>query len=370
MQFLAKLSDIIAANLLDLENGADGIQGEMDKDLADETLEHPVEFEADTYDSLDALAEVEASLNEGLQSKDLQGTLEAFQRAVEDITRLEDQRAEVDRILWKAVLDLHAPFVEAALAVVGNQVDWARLDGINGRTKLHEAALVGILPLAQACVSRGISVGEKDVYGRTALHYATSGGHPDLVSYLLSINADPVAVDTDGNTPLLLAIIEGRISCVKILLDHTSSTSTSTIIEPLMSVSNDLIPLSLACQYGHEEVARLLLHKGAKVIPNSEGLYPQHLAAREGHPGVCRLLVQEGGPAAGGKDREDKYNQWTPLFHAVLGDRPSHVECVKVLVEAGVDVNAMDEYGKTALFYAAYYGVSCALLLPSSAGWV
>jgi CDK inhibitor PHO81 len=355
-EFLAKLSDIIAANLLDLENGADSLLGEVDKELIDETLDHPVEFEADTYDSLDALAEVETSLSEGLQTRELHGTLEAFRRALEDTARLQDQHAEVDRILWKAVLELPEAFVEDVLRLVGGQIRWDRLDGINGRTKLHQAALAGLLPLVKACVQRGIAVGDKDAYSRTALHYATSGGHPEIASSLLNVGADPAQVDMDGNTPLLLAITEGRISCVRILLDY-SSASAATIIEPLMSVSNDLIPLSLACQYGHEEVARLLLRKGAKVIPNSEGLYPQHLAAREGHPAICRLLVTEGGPGAGGKDREDKYNQWTPLFHAVLGDRPSHVECVRILVEAGVDVNAMDEYGKTALFYAAYYGV-------------
>lgn len=255
------------------------------------------------------------------------------------------------------MLEVPEQLVEDVLRLVDSQLKWDRLDGINGRTKLHESALAGLLPLVEACVAHAIAAGERDAYGRTALHYATSGGHPHIVSCLLGVGADPANFDMDGNTPLLLAITEGRISCVKILLEHTSSTSASSIIEPLMSVSNDLIPLSLACQYGHGEVALLLLRKGAKVIPNSEGLYPQHLAAREGHPSICRLLVQEGGPAGGGKDRADKYNQWTPLFHAVLGDRPSHVECVRVLVEASVDVNAMDEYGKTALFYAAYYGV-------------
>lgn len=33
------------------------------------------------------------------------------------------------------------------------------------------------------------------------------------------------------------------------------------------------------------------------------------------------------------------------------------MRCVQVLVDAGCDVNAIDEYGKTSLFYAAYYGV-------------
>jgi ankyrin repeat protein len=102
----------------------------------------------------------------------------------------------------------------------------------------------------------------------------------------------------------------------------------------------------------------LLLRNGAKVLPNSEGLYPQHLAARAGHADICQLLVHEGGADGGGKDRRDKYNQWTPLHHACVGGTASHADCLKVLIDAGCDVNAEDEYGKTPGFYAGWYGVS------------
>lgn len=223
----------------------------------------------------------------------------------EDSRALSDNRAEVERILWKGVLEVGDDMVDAVVAVIGPALGWHAVDAINGRTLLHQASITGSLGFARHCVERGIDISRRDSYDRTALHYATMNGHASLVSFLLSSRADPSAVDMDGYTPLIHSIVNGQIDCVRILLDLASPT----IIEPT-AVSNDLIPLSLACQHGHLEVARLLLRKGAKTLPNSEGLYPQHLAARDGHDDICELLVREGGPAAGGKDRADKYNEW------------------------------------------------------------
>jgi CDK inhibitor PHO81 len=153
----------------------------------------------------------------------------------------------------------------------------------------------------------------------------------------------------DGYTPLMHAIHHGHLEVVRIFVTGKIG------LEPT-AVSNDLIPLSLACQYGRVEVARLLLRCGAKVLPNSEGLYPQHFAAKAGHEAICQLLVEEGGADGGGKDRQDKYNLWTPLHHAAVGGEARHLACVQVLVAAGCDVNASDEYGKSPGWYAAWFG--------------
>ncbi|KAL7416653.1 hypothetical protein BDY24DRAFT_358213 [Mrakia frigida] len=353
-EFIAKLSDIVAANLLDLENENEGLHDEIDFEFPD-SLDRRLEFDIVTVNSpLNGLSDLESDLTNSIATGDRDIILPAFGRALEDARRFEENKVDAERILWKGALEVSEDLVDDVVGVIGDGLSWDSVGGINARTLLHDAAISGSISFARHCVARGLDVGRRDAYDRTPLHYSTIFGHSSLVSYLLSVNSDPSAVDMDGYTPLIHSIVNGQIDCVKILLDGSGASSAS-IIEPT-AVSNDLIPLSLACQNGHEEVARLLLRKGAKVIPNSEGLYPQHLAAREGHAEICKLLVEEGGPAAGGKDRADKYNQWTPLFHAATGDASSHVLCVKVLVEAGCDVNVTDEYGKTPLFYAAYYG--------------
>jgi CDK inhibitor PHO81 len=251
------------------------------------------------------------------------------------------------RILWNAALQTPDDQLDLILNAV--QLDYQYIDDINGRSPLHHACMCGSLRVVKLCVETvPLLLEQSDAYDRRPLHYAAMHGHPDVVSYLLQ-QADPTATDMDGYTPLMHAIHHGHLETVRIFV------TAKVTLEPT-SVSNDLIPLSLACQYGRVEVARLLLQCGAKVLPNSEGLYPQHFAAKAGHETICQLLVQEGGADGGGKDRQDKYNLWTPLHHAAVGGEARHLACVEVLVAAGCDVNATDEYGKSPGWYAAWFG--------------
>ena len=64
---------------------------------------------------------------------------------------------------------------------------------VNGRhcmhgtkaTALHEAALVGNLPIVQYLFSQGGKVNERDSEGRTPLHIAAYYGHMEIVRYLV-----------------------------------------------------------------------------------------------------------------------------------------------------------------------------------------
>ena len=349
-EFIAKLSDIVAANLLDLENGSEHLSNSFFADLPPQLGAEALGYDRrDNYDlapgmalALDALSDLETGLTKAL----VQGP-----DAIVDWLKLARARQQRDRghrvmrILWRAVLHVPDDMVDTVLSVI--QLDFGYIDNINGRSPLHLACLVGSLRLVRLCVETKPDLLERpDAYDRRPLHYAAMHGHPSVVSFLLQ-DAASVATDMDGYTPLMHAIVQGHLDVVQIFVDARIP------LEPT-SVSNDLIPLSLACQYGHLEVVRLLLSRGAHVVPNSEGLYPQHFAAKAGHESICRLLVDA--PDGGGKDRQDKYNLWTPLHHAAIGGEARHLACVVVLTEAGCDVNAQDEYGKSPGWYAAWYG--------------
>lgn len=350
--FIAKLSDIVAANLLDLEAGAgDHLQSALFADLPESAGERKVDFDADAGQALamDALVDLEASLVKALG---------AGPDAMADWLKVAKARQHrgsghrVMRVLWRAAL--HVP--EDCLDMVLNtlDLDFGYIDNINGRTPLHHACIAGSSRVVELCVQVKPDLLEApDAYDRRPLHYAAMHGHSRVVSFLLSSRAESAPTDMDGYTPLMYAITRGHLEVVQIFVNGRIA------MEPT-AMSNDLIPLSLACQSGHVEVARLLLRSGAKVLPNSEGLYPQHFAAKAGHEAICQLLVDEGGADGGGKDRADKYNLWTPLHHAAVGGEPRHLACMKVLVAAGCDVNAADEYGKSPGWYAAWYGhVDC-----------
>ncbi|WVF68862.1 hypothetical protein IAT40_003635 [Kwoniella sp. CBS 6097] len=356
-EFIAKLSDIVAANLLDLENGSEHLSTSfLERDLPEAlgadglSFNRIQDYDADSGSALamDALLDLESNMVKALASGQ-EAILDWLK--VAKARQYRDNGRRIMRILWRAALQ--APEEHLDLVLHAIRLDYNYIDNINGRSPLHQACIAGSLRLVQLCVEHNPSLLEKsDAYDRRPIHYAALHGHPSIVSYLLQ-SADPSVTDMDGYTPLMHAITQGHLEVVRIFVENKCT------LEPT-AISNDLIPLSLACEYGHVEVARLLLQCGAKVLPNSEGLYPQHFAAKAGHEAICRLLVEEGGADGGGKDRQDKYNLWTPLHHAAIGGDSRHLACMKVLVAAGCDVNSADEYGKSPGWYSAWFGhVEC-----------
>lgn len=204
-------------------------------------------------------------------------------------------------------------------------------------------------------------VSQADVYGRQPLHYAAINGHASVCQLLLTSGADPTVADLDGYTPIIYSITNGRDSVVQTFIDEGVNFETP------ISTNEDLNPLSLACQFGHEDIAKKLLQRGAKILPNPAGYYPQHLAAREGHAGVLRLLV-EATRGFSGIDIPDKYSQATPLSHA---SSEGHAESVNVLLQAGSNVHARDEFRKTPIHYAAWQGhIDCINLLLAAGATV
>jgi CDK inhibitor PHO81 len=285
----------------------------------------------------------ERNLLQSATSSDETAVQELLEFAETCLSRPDVDRTHIMRILWRAAIP--APVAIADLIIASKSFDLGFLDDINGRTSLHEVALAGEVRLVDLCLTHGIAVNREDVYGRSALHYAVINGHGCVARRLLSANADANLLDMDNHTPLIYAVVNGHRECVRILVDHGHVTVGAP------AQTSNLLPLSLACQYGHLDNAIFLLEKGAISAPNSNGEFPIHLAAREGHADVCRLLVsQEGG---GNKDTPDKYSEWTPLFHAA---RRGFEECVQVLLGASANPQATDEHGKTAVFYAAWHG--------------
>ena len=242
---------------------------------------------------------------------------------------------------------------EEALAVMleSGLIDLFAEDDINERNCLHEATIHGRGLVMQAGLVAGLDPATVDIYGRIPLHYACLKGRVEMVETLIQAGPTTVnSVDHDNFTPLIHSIVRNKLQCAESLISHRAR------IDPLSET--DHVPLNLACQYGSTEVAALLLGKGARLLPDAEGLYPQHLVARSTHnPDLLSLLQRHGADL----DQKDKLYQWTPLFHAASEGR---VQCLRKLLDVGVDTTALDEKGLSAMYYATWDGhLACMGLL-------
>lgn len=380
---IAELNDVAAANVLELEEllidsddhdsrhwssnpSADGIPSDRIIPLISN---HETDVEMDVIE----FEEFETSLTKAVQDNNrdqVQELLRNLHVPSSPVDQSAPIRNRISRILWKAALHEEDSPSDATCStgkanrmsiltpssammdqelIPSSRLDFSFVDDISGRSCLHEAASVGRTRLIRQAVDHKVSVLNIDVYGRQPLHYAAMNGHAAACSLLLSCGANAYSSDHDGYTPLIYAVTKGHTECVRTLLN------SGVTVDPKQHA--DFVPLSLACQYGHQEIAVMMLKRGAQILANHEGMWPQHLAAREGHADLLHLLVDSGANV----NELDKFNQWTPLFHAAS---EGHSVCVKVLIEAQSNCQMLDESRKPPIHYAAWRGhIDCVNLL-------
>jgi hypothetical protein len=156
------------------------------------------------------------------------------------------------------------------------------------------------------------SIGARDAFHYTPLHWAAVRAHWDVVVRLVERGADANAVGWDGGTPLHLAAHHDRPDMIRLLLDAGAD----------LTIQNQWgrTPLHVAARRNCDLVAALLLSRGAD--PNAatkEGWTPLHVAQMAGHPRVRDLLLAQGADP----ERKDEKAR-VPAQYAF--ERPAAVE--------------------------------------------
>ncbi len=83
-----------------------------------------------------------------------------------------------------------------------------------GREPIHHAAVKSIAPLVQ----EGANLDALDVLGRSPLHWAIDGDKPEAVAELIRLGASVFVADKSGDTPLHLAALKRSDTMVEALL--------------------------------------------------------------------------------------------------------------------------------------------------------
>ncbi|KAL4813043.1 hypothetical protein BDW67DRAFT_116993 [Aspergillus spinulosporus] len=337
---LRDLSDRATTARIELEAWAEG-----------ENIQFDTTRPTDRTTTFQALGSEEEDLDLQVLQSANSGNLHALREWADKLQNSCDSRERATRTFLAAISE-YSDDVLAVLLETG-LVDIFAEDDINERNCLHEAAISGRKFVLRAGLEAGVQVSRTDVYGRIPLHYACIHGRVEMVQQLLATDPSTVDImDHDNFTPLIHSIVKNQLDCAEQLLRNNAR------IDPVSE--SDYIPLNLACQHGSLPIVKMLLERQAQLLPDAEGLYPQHMVARASQsPDILLLLKRHGADL----NQRDKLYQWTPLFHAAS---EGCVNCLRTLLELGVDADVKDEKGLAAVYYAAWEGhLECMLLLWS-----
>ncbi len=277
--------------------------------------------------------------------------------------------------------------------------------GLHGSTPLMDAASAGALKAVEALLAKGADVNAQDKFGGTALVYAAREGHTEVVRILIGHRADVNARDTsgtglhkaarnghldivrlllahgagvdakdyDGQTALIVALLQGHTDVVLELLRqganpnakrrgarYVSALETavlyrdSLVVTALLTKGVDLdqyggSALVLSAKEGLTDIVQVLLGSSVNVdTADAWGKTALHRAAAIGHRDIVRLLLARGAQV----DSKDRLGA-TPLIDAVS---KGHLKTVTTILANGPNVNLKNDYGRTALSIAAASG--------------
>lgn len=121
-----------------------------------------------------------------------------------------------------------------------------------GDTALMMASLGGHLEIVKTLFASGARM---DTSGWNALHYAAYGGSLEIVHFLVLRGADKDAIAPNWDTPLMLAIRNGRVDAAKALIEDKADLTHRD--------KNGKTALGLAKAKGEQELVELLTKAGA-----------------------------------------------------------------------------------------------------------
>ena len=224
-----------------------------------------------------------------------------------------------------------------------------------GDTALMFAARVGDLASAKLLVAAGANVNDADAWGVSATVLAAHSGYGELVEFLLEKGADPNAAAA-GFTALHVAIMRRDEKMVSALLAHGADPNAPLRTwTPTRRSSKDF---NFAPAAGRSDAVLA----GRPFQPARRHAPPGEARRRSAVRAPCRVR--------GGGERRVRRKEVTTALMAATGMgggtawvQPARgerealtLEAVKLAVELGVDVNAANTDGRTALDAAEALG--------------
>ena len=287
-----------------------------------------------------------------------------------------ERRDGTSAVVWAATAD-HAPAVQALLkaganpdakslvtafphtppAVTGDRLEpdvsyvGQTVLPKGGWTPLMYAAREGALASARVLAESGANLDAIDPDGTSALVFAVINGHYDVAALLIEEGANLDLGDRTGMTPLYAAVDM-----------HTLGSTFGRPDPPITVIDGSVDVVKLLLEYGANPNATLKTRILKRVYNAGdarlgEGATALMRAARSGDVGIMRLLLQHGANPA----LQQKNGNTPVLLAASLstkgnypdrGSEESAIEAIRLCLERGLDINAANATGDTALHLA------------------
>lgn len=257
--------------------------------------------------------------------------------------------------------------------------------GPQKQTALMWAAAEGNLNVVKLLIDAGANLRAKLDSGFTPLLFAVRNGRHEVVHALLEagIDINETAEPKSGrlpkgSTPLTLAILNGHFSLAASLLEAGADPNeTRTGLSPLHILSivrkpnggdgpDDLPPPDGSGTTNSLQMAKTLVKHGADVNAQLKrgkshwpGATPFYLASWTADVPLMRSLVELGAdPLVPAKDGSTALMAATGIGRKMedlsAGTEPEILAAAEYLLELGVDIDAVNESGETAMHGAAY----------------
>jgi ankyrin repeat protein len=261
-----------------------------------------------------------------------------------------ERHPDVVKVLLSKGADVHArseAWSQVMAVPPHGMLEYNRAIPHGSNTALMFAARAGDLASARLLVAAGANVNDQDAWGVSATAMAAHAGHREVVAFLLERGANPNA-DAAGFSALHAAIMRRDLKMATALLERGADANARVRAwTPTRRSSKDYnfapelvgaTPFWLAARFTQPEVMRLLVKHGADplVVHRAEYHAEEGSVRRTQATNALMAATGMGGGAAWvAPDRRERERLM--------------LETVKLAAELGVDVNAANTDGRTAL---------------------
>ena len=258
----------------------------------------------------------------------------------------------------------------------------------DGATALQWASYKDDAEAADLLIAAGANVNLRNREGASALSLAAINGSAAMLEKLLKAGADANELGPQGETPLMLAARNGNVAALNVLLARKANVNAK-------EKARGTTALMWAAEQAHPDAVKALIEHGADIRAasnpdtrnsknNLANTVTERLNSRLGAVGQSRAGATAGKPLLPDFEDAPRSNRapktdgggLTPLVFAA---REDCIDCARILLDAGADVNQRTRYGWTPLLVATqnrHYKLAAYLLdrgananMANEGGW-